>query len=375
MISTSTAPDRRRAGLALALVAVFLTACSDSSDRSPTPPPEVVPFQELYDQGILRYLGEYTPMSSEDDGRIIQHTFGTGDGPQCLDGGEYTMATRDAGSENLVIFLQGGGACWSEFCSATREAAPGIPEIGLLDQGRGNNPVADWNLAYFPYCDGGLFASDNDRDEDGDGTNELTQRGLHNLSAGLDVTANTFPAPQRILLVGASAGGLGTTFALPVVRSLYPDIPIDVVNDSGIGVGRPDQPEFQELLLSDWNSQAFFPESCDQCIADDGHLTDYHSWQMNEDPNTRRGFLSYDQDTVFADIFLMIGKPAFEEAMREEMQQAEDDVPDRVRTWIPTGTGHTFVQSEPDQTAGGVGVLDWIGFMINESDDWVSVAD
>ena len=111
--------------------------------------------------------------------------------------------------------------------------------------------MADWNLAYFPYCDGGLFASDNDRDADGDGIEELTQRGLQNLSAGLDVTVNTFPAPRRILLVGASAGGLGTTFALPVVRSLYPEIPIDVVNDSGVGIGRPDQPEFQELLLSD----------------------------------------------------------------------------------------------------------------------------
>ena len=72
---------------------------------------------------------------------------------------------------------------------------------------------------------------------------------------------------------------------------------------------------------------------------------------MNEDPDTRRGFLSYSQDSVFADIFLMIGKPAFEEAMREEMQQAEDDVPERVRSWIPIGTGHTFVQAEPEQTA------------------------
>lgn len=362
--------------LSLCACALLVAGCSDSSDRSPAPPPAAaVPFQEIYDQGILRYLGEYTPMSSESDGRIVQHTFGAGDGPLCLAGGEYTMATRDAGSENLVIFLQGGGACWSEFCQATTAAAPGIPEVGILDPDREDNPVRDWNLAYFPYCDGGLFGSDNDRDQDGDGVNEFTHRGLHNLSAGLDVTLNAFPAPRRILLVGASAGGLGTSFALPVVRHLYPDIPIDVVNDSGIGVGRPGQPEFFELLLSDWNGGAFFPASCEQCIADDGHLTDYHDWQMDEDPNTRRGFLSYHQDTVFADIFLMIGKPAFEEAMREEMAQAENDHPDRVRTWIPEGIGHTFVQSEPDQTAGGVKVLDWIGLMINESPDWVSVAD
>jgi hypothetical protein len=189
-----------------------------------------MPYQELYDQGIDRYLGAYTPMTSEVDGNTTVHTFGTGDGPLCQDEGPYIMSTRETGSEDLVIFLQGGGACWSELCLSTETATPGIPIAGVLNPDQANNPMKDWNVAYFNYCDGGLHASDRDWGAVDGPLNNRKQRGLHNLSAGLDVTARTFPQPRRIVLTGSSGGGFGTIFALPLVRALYPDTPIDVLN-------------------------------------------------------------------------------------------------------------------------------------------------
>ena len=377
------APRLRRAMIGLAAI-LLVTACSDDSDNNrvttepPIEPPieEAQPFAELYDQGIIRYLGEYTPMLSETDGNIVNHTFGAGDGPLCLDGSEYRMATRDAGSEDLVIYLQGGGGCWSEFCAATPSADPTIAELGLLDPEREDNPVKDWNLVYLPYCDGGLHVSDRDTDTDGDGAEDRFQRGLHNLSAALDVAVDTFPAPRRILLTGSSGGGFGTTFALPLVRYLYPDVKIEVINDSGVGVARPDQPEFLEMLVEDWNIGAFLPASCDDnCIAEDGHLTDYHIWQMDQDQTIRRGMLSFNRDSTMADFFLGIGKDAFEAALYEEMAQREEAHPDRAKSWIPAGEDHTFLQARPDVTAGGVPLLEWIGFMLDGSDEWVSVQD
>lgn len=379
--NTMTVNTRKYALCVCLLSLSILAACSDSSDKTRSEPepalpePTVAAFQELYDQGVTRYLGEYTPMLSEADGDIVNHSFGAGDGPLCIEGTEYTMATRDAGSQDLVIFLNGGGACWSEFCAANKEAEKGIPVAGILDPGRDDNPVRDWNQVYLPYCDGGLHASDRDSDSDGDGVDDRFQRGLHNLSAALDVAVNTFPAPRRILLTGASGGGLGTTWALPLVRYVYPDTPIDLVNDSGVGIGRPDDPSFLELLVEDWNLSAFIPESCENCIPEDGHFTDYHIWQMNEDENLRRGMLSYSRDTTFADFFLQIGKDAFEVALFEEMQQLDDAHPERQHSWIPAGEDHTFITREPDQTAGGIPVLDWIGAMLDGSDDWVSVQD
>lgn len=361
----------------LGIVALpLLAACSDGSDNAPdmgAPPP--APFAELIDQGIARYLGLYTPMLVQQDGAVTNHFFAAGDGPVCGEGAPYSMATRDQGSEDLMIFLEGGGACWSDFCLYVNEVTPGIPQAGILDPARGNNPVKDWNVAYVPYCDGSLHAGDIDVDTDGDGQVDRFQHGLHNLSAALDVAVRTFPAPRRILLAGQSGGGLGTIFALPLVRHLYPGVPIDVLNDSGVGVLKPGKPEFLRQVIAEWNIGGFIPDSCVECIPDDGHLTDYLNWQLDQDSDVRRGMLSYTQDFNLAELFLGIGGPAFEAALLQEMQEQEQAHPGRMKSWLVEGNGHTFVELEPDRTAGTVPLMDWVGLMLSGSEDWDSVRD
>ncbi|MEZ5556777.1 pectin acetylesterase-family hydrolase [Haliea sp.] len=372
-------PALRRLSIALCAALPLMTACSDSTDSvvAPVEPPvepAAVPFQELLDQGIARYLGEYTPMLSEQDGDVVNHSFGAGDGPLCLTGGEYTMATRDTGSEDLVIFLQGGGACWSDLCLATEQAAPGIPPLGVLDPAREGNPVAGWNTVYLPYCDGSLHAGDQDVDTDDDGVADRFHRGLHNLSASLDVAVNTFPTPRRILLTGSSAGGFGTTYALPLVRQLYPDVPIELINDSGLGLGRIDEPAFIEQLLTEWNATAFFPESCETCIGDDGHITDYHKYQLSEDENFRLGMMSYTRDTVIAVTFVQVGGEVFEEALLGELDDLEAAYPERVKSFVATGAEHTFLLGDLEKTAGGISVADWISSMLL-GEDWETYRD
>ena len=92
-----------------------------------------MPFRELVDQGITRCLGVYTPMLVRSDQGVDFFFFGSGDGPQCFDGSEYVMSSRDAGSENLLIYLQPGGACWSGICHCAEFSIPGIPCVGILD--------------------------------------------------------------------------------------------------------------------------------------------------------------------------------------------------------------------------------------------------
>jgi len=362
------------------MLIVGLTACSDSNYQAPaiipSPAPEAepepVPFAELYEQGVDRYLGEFTPMSAEPADGIVQHTFGAGDGPLCLTGGEYTMATRDGGDDTLMIFLEGGGACWSDFCQATQEASPGIPARGILGPAGENNPATDFNVAYFPYCDGSVFSGDIDIDDDDDGIIDRHHRGLRNLSAGLDVVASTYPSPSRIVLTGNSAGGFGTDYALPLVRKLFPDVAIELINDSGVGVSKPG---FVDFLSEEWNATQFIPESCDDCITEGGHLTGYHLYQLNEDPNLRMGFLSTKRDVVIADIFVGIGGEAFEAELIAEMAALEEGEPDRFRSLIADGNSHTFLQAQFTREVGGVAVYQWVADMLSGSDDWVSVSD
>ena len=370
----------------LLLMAAFLAAAGGCSSGSGTDtdeivepvasdnPTEVLPFQELYDQGVDRYQGVFAPMLVDfHGGSVISYTFdGSDNGPLCFTGNAFTMSTRDGSSNELMIFLQGGGACGPESCDAVDTAPPGIPPLGILNAANRLNPAATYNVGYLPYCDGSLFTGDRDTDSDGNGINDRFYRGVQNLSASLDVIANSYPSPSKILLAGNSAGGFGTHYALPLVRKLYPDAPIELVNDSGMGISRPGA---QFELNAEWNSDAFFPASCTTCIGEDGHLTDYQKWQLAEDENLRMGFLSTKQDAVVADDSLMIGGPAFEEALLEAMAELQEEYPDRFRSLIADGDGHTFILKDFERSVGGTTVREWITDMLNESEAWISVSD
>jgi len=291
------------------------------------------------------------------------------------------MATRDRGSSELLIFLRGGGNCSSAYCFVVfPDGERGMPALGVLDPARPGNPLAAWNTVYLPYCDGGLHVSDRDSDSDGDGRIDRYQRGLRNLSAALDVAAATFPSPSRIVLAGVSAGGFGASFALPLVRKLYPEVPIDVINDSGIGLFGQNDPQVTKAVFDEWNAGAFFPASCATCIGADGHLTDYHKWQLGQDPDVRLGMLSFRQDSNFR-LFGFGSAAAFEQALVAELSDLERAYPERMHSFLANGAAHTFlldgigIENALQVTAGGVSAIDWVAGMLGGSADWHSTTD
>jgi len=86
------------------------------------------------------------------------------------------------------------------------------------------------------------------------------------------------------------------------------------------------------------------------------------------------GFLSYKQDAVL-DERLMIGGPAFEAELLEAVAELEEEHPDRFRSLIADGDGHTFILRDFDYSVGGTTVRQWIANMLGESEDWASLSD
>ena len=127
--------------------------------------------------------------------------------------------------------MQGGGACWADFCSAFEETNS-LPPVGILNPSLEGNPVADWDVVYLPYCDGSLFAGDVDRElpnsivEGGDpGTSMGYQRGLQNLTAALDIAAAELSEPKPDPFGnGVSGGAFGTITALPWFENRDPGV-------------------------------------------------------------------------------------------------------------------------------------------------------
>ncbi len=182
---------------------------------------------ELHAAGVDKYLGEFTPVSTEDVGDgWTKHTFDTegGDGPICVAGTPFSVFSRDGDPKKLLIFEQGGGACWQDFyfCNLLAEdQEPPAPPFGIWDFDNPDNPFADYSILYMPYCDGSVFSGDNDVTDANFPFGPVRfHRGLRNQSAGMDVAKALYPKAKQITLSGSSAGGVGVDgFAPFLVRS------------------------------------------------------------------------------------------------------------------------------------------------------------
>ena len=389
----------RAAVFALVLGGTVAAVGCDSSSGSST----TGGFAELYEQGLTKYVDAFDPSNEPDavEGVKTFHFDVPSDpaaeprGPLCLRGTEYTIDTREGGSDELVIFLQGGDACWADFCSAFEETNS-LPPSGILNPTLEGNPVADWDVVYLPYCDGSLFAGDVDRVlpssvvGDGDpGSSMGYQRGLQNLTAALDIAATDFPNPSRILLTGVSGGAFGTITALPLVRYYYPETEILVFNDSGVGVAKDGDPTFvNETLLAGWNASSLIPASCTDCTSN-GHITRFIEWQLAADDNFTMSALSFSADAVIATFFLGVDPDDFTGWLLAETDRTTTMFENRYKRFIPLGGAHTTLLRETSDGGGVAGleigsletevsqvtVLDWITAMIDGTDGWIDLID
>jgi len=356
------------------------------------------PYTELLDQGVDRYFGTDQPADvAEDAWGVRSHRFAVeADGPRCLYGTEFNTMTRDQGSDDLIIFLQGGGLCYSDLCIAVSSGGPGMPDIDILDTVASFNPVADWNQVYVPYCDGSLFGGDVDIDDDGDGVVDRYHRGLRNISAALGVAVASFPAPSRILLAGSSGGGYGTLIVTVLVRMTWPEAELFVFNDAGVGLGVAGDPDFIWDIIEEFHAESIIPAS-QASLLDGGHLTPMVGWQLSEDPKLSVSAFSHLWDYVISQMYLSVSVDDFEFWLREETDALQKSHPGRYQSFLAEGSMHTTLLGDPsgfvdadssyytliaamlggmDTTSvSGVTIADWLDAFVSQDPEWTALSD
>ena len=342
-------------------------------------PPEAADLQELLDIGIDDYIGVAKPTGSEmvsgnasvNDGSIV-YDFDPADGPVCFRGAPYNASLLDQGSDNLVIYLQGGGACLSIICQATMEATPrGVPKLGVLDAKDPENPVGSWNILYVPYCDGSVFGGDNDFTNPNDATDTRQHHGVRNFSAALDLAIARFPHPKKILLAGSSAGGWGTIFQRALVRSQYPDAELSVYDDAGLGLSVN-----TDFDANEWGSSARSrPPSCEACKTDP-NLSPYVKYLLEHDPSTVVGDFSAWEDSVIMRFTFQTDPAAFRMTLKDATEIPATAFPDRYKRFFINGSMHTTLLGSFHSTQiNGVTVAQWLGLMIDRDPDWVELLE
>lgn len=348
---------------------------------------------ELHEAGVDKYLGDFTPVSSTAVGDgWTKHTFDPdgGAGPICIAGSAYSVFTRAGNPSKLLIFEQGGGACWQDFynCNVLSEAQePPTARVGIWDFDSPDNPFADYSIVYMPYCDGSVFSGDNDVFDPAFGAAigvpsavVRFHRGLRNQSAGMDVAKATFPQASRVTVAGSSAGGVGVAgFAPFLARFLFGNqIHLTVFNDAGPVTTNLDMVGDVEARAADWQFGQFYPASCTDC-SDMGQSTAIIDWRLDNDSTIREAFYETDSDqTNRFFLGLLFDQPAFRELVVTEHGLLNASHPNRYKRFIVAGDiSHTALQSPLfySQDADGVLLNEWTSDFLVPTPFWTDIVE
>ena len=349
---------------------------------------------ELSEAGVDKYLNMFTPTSSTDVGDgWTKHTFDTDgiNGPICIAGTEFSAFTRKGNPSRLLIFEQGGGACWQDFynCNVLSEAQePPTDRVGIWDFDSKDNPFADYSILYMPYCDGSVFTGDNDVFDPAFGAAigvpqavVRFHRGLRNQSAGMDLAKAMFPHASRITVAGSSAGGVGVAgFAPFLARLLYGNqVKLTVFNDAGPVTSNLGAKDDIAARAADWQFGKFYPASCTDCD-DMGQSTEIIKWRLDNDSTIREAFYETDGDLTNRFFLDLLGDPAgFRDLIVTEHGLINAAYPDRYKRFIVAGdTTHTALQTPLfySQDADGVLLNEWTrNFIKGKKKKWADIVE
>lgn len=296
-----------------------------------------------------------------------------------------------AGATRMLIYLEGGGACWSqetcyvldtavnlsgygptqfqtESTDTTYLALPGGFFDRSAETGAGN-PFQNYSYVYVPYCTGDVFAGDNTLMY---GTTNTMQVGYANMTAFLKRIVPTAAGMDRIVLAGSSAGGFGATFNLAQAQQAFGSTRVDLIDDSGtpmpadIMAQSSDNP--QSLWFQNWNLAATLPSGCTNCGTDLSTIFSYYATAL---PNSRIALLSYSQDTVLPSYF-SITTALFTQGLQEVAM--DDFDPDaNLKYFVDDASGHVLWFT-PTLAYNSTSVQTFLTNMESDSGTWSSVS-
>ena len=285
-------------------------------------------------------------------------------------------------SNRVVIYLQGGGACWdgltcflptaaninNAYTNTTFQSEIRAMSRGLMfNRDDARNPFRDASFVYVPYCTGDIHGGDNVRTYlFGSEERTIYHVGARNMDAFLRRLARTFPSADRVWLTGASAGGYGAGIHWDRVQRAFPAARVDLLDDSGPPI-RPPAERFNQMKAA-WNLQ--FPDGCTTCADDLTTLLDYYATRLP--PPHRMGLLSYTQDRTISQYFGLTGAQ-FQDQLSMLMRSAFDARPN-YRYFVVAGSNHTMVGDLGTLTGpGGASLLRWVTAWATDGADWNNV--
>jgi hypothetical protein len=305
-------------------------------------------------------------------------------GTACDDGSMTGIGVNPApggSGADLLVFLNGGGACWDAttclvlntathgpFGSAQFTAAEPALAHGF-DRTRATNPFRGFSYVFVPYCTGDLHAGSNVATYTVTTPVAYHHVGRINLEVVLPRVQATWPAPARVVVSGSSAGGFGATLNYDLFRRAYPDATVSLVDDSGPFLeGDAIPPATRAAWNTSWHLGDVVDPLCAFCGND---LSQLYPALAALYPQDRMALLSSLQDQTISTYFQLSGAD-FQAKLQQMIADWIDPSP-RFHTFLIPGTSHTMLGTPDTIMAGGLTLEAWLGQMIGGDAAWMSV--
>jgi hypothetical protein len=347
---------------------------------------------------------EFQPVSPvgaiEYEGRTLEPRCGFDDDP------DYHFFVKRGSVNKLLVYYQGGGACWENLTCGIPVCKDGADPIaddpdnastGFADLDNPANPFKDWNVVFVTYCTCDVHFGDADQVYSGllpDVT--ISHRGFENAKVVEKFAREHFLNPETIFVTGSSAGAYGAVFHGAMLHEAWPASRFRILGDAGNGVITPDflQNEFDNWNFVD-NVPDYIPGVVESITSGEGMVA-YIDAVANFYPESNWAHYSTSYDggtggqTGFYNVMLNDNNPAaalswwegscqFNEVMVDQADATFDRVPDNYRFYVGAGSRHTMYGNDKVYTdrSGGEDqtIVEWIEDMIAFDPDSSSPSD
>ena len=324
--------------------------------------------------------------------------------PICSRGTPWVHFVRRGTVNKLLVYYQGGGACWDYLtCESIRSFKqtagagdnPANSKTGFADMNNPENPFRDWNVVFVPYCTGDVHWGDAVVEHQWPDLppSTIRHKGFVNAQVAEKWAREHFVNPDEVFVTGSSAGSYGAILnGAYLQEGVYPSSPFAVLGDAGNGVVPH---SFLENQISKWGIANTLPKwipALDKPVAEldasklwaeaanfyPTHRFANYAAAYDGGNGGQVGFykimLNPDSFVTWLDWWTVSCE--WNAGMRAQTSGAYAQAPANYRYYIGSGSRHTMWGNNKvyTDTTGGVPTLvSWVNAMLAGTPDWVNV--
>ncbi len=291
-------------------------------------------------------------------------------GSVCANGSPASIAVNlQRTSTDLLVYFEGGGACFDGNSCFTLDAAAridaditateknnlvaGLSLSPMLARGDAGNAFRAASFVYVPYCTGDVHSGDAEQVYTADGVEHTVRhRGGANTQRTIDALHATLPDVTRVWNMGSSAGGYGATLNHWRFAAAWPAAEVDLLADCAPTLQPITNPYADYALWRErWNMQT--APTCPGCDTSFAAVVDAIGAAR---PDDRLALLAYTEDAI---IKLFFGVDPMTGPLGD-LIAAHYEAANR-HAFVLAGNLHTMLGSYADLAQpGGVTLETWI---------------